>query len=103
MKAEQFIKDYTKRCSNELTHGGYHEWMTPDQALKAIEIAVEETVDSTFEEICEWLGDNIVDLLDSYGVGSGGDLNYVNFIDNLRRIRSIVKRNLIYSMADNKS
>lgn len=103
MKAEQFIKDYTKRCSNELTDGGYREWLTPDQALKAVEIAIGETVDSTFEEICEWLGDNIVDLLDSYGVGSGDDLNYVNFIDNLRRTRSIVKRNLIYSMADNKS
>ena len=41
-KAEQFIRDYTKRCSNELTDGSYHEWLTPDQARRAVEIAMEK-------------------------------------------------------------
>ena len=41
-KAEQFIRDYTKRCSNELTDGSYHEWLTPDKARRAVEIALEE-------------------------------------------------------------
>lgn len=60
MKAEQFIKDYTRNCSNELCavqdkYGkkviSYHEWLTPDQAERAVEIAREELVDKA----CEWL------------------------------------------------
>ena len=59
MTAEQFIKDYTQTCSNELIavediHGkkviSYHEWLTPEQALRAVEIAK--------EEIIEWLYKN---------------------------------------------
>ena len=47
-KAKQFIKDCTRTCSNELIsiediHGttviSYHEWLTPEQALRAVEIA----------------------------------------------------------------
>jgi len=50
-KAEKFISDYTRNCSNELgaiesIEGtrviSYHEWLTPDQARKAVEIAREE-------------------------------------------------------------
>lgn len=60
MKAEQFINDYTKGCSNELCavedkYGkkviSYHEWLTPDQALRAAEIAKEETI----EKVCKLL------------------------------------------------
>jgi hypothetical protein len=50
-KAKQFIKDYTSGCSNELTDGAYHEWLTPEQALAAVEIAREELIDKA----CEWL------------------------------------------------
>lgn len=48
MTAEQFIKDYTRTASNELIavediNGkkiiSYHEWLTPEQALRAVEIA----------------------------------------------------------------
>lgn len=47
MTAEQFIKDYTRTDSNELIaiediHGkkviSYHEWLTPEQALMAVEL-----------------------------------------------------------------
>lgn len=50
-KAEEFIRDCTSRCSNELvsvedSNGkrviSYHEWLTPEQALRAVEIAREE-------------------------------------------------------------
>lgn len=60
MKAEQFIKDYTRHCSNELCavedrYGkkviSYHEWLTPDQALRVVEIAREEIM----AKVCEWL------------------------------------------------
>ena len=59
-KARQFIKDYTRGCSNELCavediHGkkviSYHEWLTPEQALAAVVIAREELIDKA----CEWL------------------------------------------------
>ena len=59
-RAEKFIQDYTRKCSNEIIGGGwnngefvplYHPWLTPDQARKAVEIAR--------EEIYEWLKDNI--------------------------------------------
>ena len=55
MKAEQFIKDCTRGCSNELCavedrYGkkviSYHEWLTPEQALAAVEIAKEELIDT---------------------------------------------------------
>ena len=58
-KAEKFISDCTRNCSNELiaveSRAGkevisYHEWLTPEQALKAVEIAR--------EEIYEWLKEN---------------------------------------------
>ena len=59
-KARQFIKDCTRGCSNELCavedrYGkkviSYHEWLTPEQALAAVEIAREELI--------EWLEENI--------------------------------------------
>lgn len=55
-KAKQFIKDYTRNCSNiEYTQDvytpSYHPWLTPDQALRAVEIAREELI--------EWLEENI--------------------------------------------
>ena len=59
-KARQFIKDYTRGCSNELCavediHGkkviSYHEWLTPEQAHAAVEIEREELIDKA----CEWL------------------------------------------------
>ena len=52
-KAEQFIKDYTKGCSNELTWGGYHEWLTPEQAQRACEIAVQESLEELKAWVCE--------------------------------------------------
>ena len=53
-KAEQFIQDYTRHCSNELCsvqdrYGkkviSYHEWLTPDNARRAVEIAREEMIE----------------------------------------------------------
>ena len=43
-KAEQFIKDCTRGCSNEMVFEDgsgshlYEPWLTPDQALRAVEI-----------------------------------------------------------------
>lgn len=52
-KAEKFIQEYTRNCSNECwdAEGSYHPWLTPDQARRAVEIAR--------EEIYEWLNNNV--------------------------------------------
>ena len=59
-KAEKFIKDCTRGCSNELCAVedrfgkkviSYHEWLTPDQALKAVEIAKEEMIERACDVI----------------------------------------------------
>ena len=63
-KAEKFISDFTRNCSNEyLTDGkldgfgGYISrrkftpWLTPDQARSVAHIAREETI----KEVCEWI------------------------------------------------
>jgi len=64
-KAEKFIQDYTRNCSNELdsfqTKTGawvdaYHEWLTPDQARRAVEIAREETL----LEVAAWISDTFI-------------------------------------------
>ena len=57
-RAEKFIEDYTRGCSNELCAVedrfgkkviSYHEWLTPEQARRAVEIEREELI----EEVCE--------------------------------------------------
>ena len=66
-KVEQYIKDYTKTCSNEyltdsksdglggyISHKKFCPWLTPDHARRVAEIAREETV----KEVCEWLKSN---------------------------------------------
>lgn len=55
-KAEKFIQDYTRNCSNQYDFQEYFEngikrlkeyqpWLTPDDARKAVEIAREEMID----------------------------------------------------------
>lgn len=61
-KVEKFIQDCTRNCSNVVAYSGmiegselrYHEWLTPDQARKAVEIAREEMIDKFYD----WLRSN---------------------------------------------
>lgn len=53
MKAEQYIKDYTRNCSNELSNGEYESWLTPDYALKAVEVAKEEAIEKALAYLNE--------------------------------------------------
>jgi len=51
-KAEKFIEEHTKKCSNRIDFDGdydliHHPWLFPNEARKAVEIAR--------EEIYEWL------------------------------------------------
>ena len=59
-RAEKFIQDYTRNCSNELDaeyveDAVYMPWLTPDQARRAVELAREEII----EKICSFITDNI--------------------------------------------
>lgn len=59
-KAEKFIEENTKNCSNiEYIQCAYNQfyqpWLTPDQAKKAVEIAREEMIEKalkTFQVVC---------------------------------------------------
>ena len=57
-RAEKFIENYTRNCSNELCAVedrfgkkviSYHEWLTPDQARRAVEIARDEMVEKAIK------------------------------------------------------
>lgn len=62
-KAEKFIQEYTRNCSNEILRNGnesftnipfkgeYNPWLTPDQARRAVEIAREEVI----EKLRKWV------------------------------------------------
>lgn len=63
-RAEKFIQDYTRNCSNEIIGGGwnngefvplYHPWLTPDQARSAVEIAREEVINDIKERVTIFL------------------------------------------------
>jgi hypothetical protein len=66
-KAEEFIQDYTRNCSNEFEPqkappSVYNPWLTPDQARRAVEIAREEMI----EKACEYL-DGLIEILNDRG------------------------------------
>ena len=67
-KAEKFIQDCTRNCSNEIIGGGWNNgefvqifnpWLTPDQARKAVEIAREETLQEVKEKLLIMLNPSI--------------------------------------------
>lgn len=81
MKAKQFIQDHTRNCSNELCavedkYGkkviSYHKWLTPEQALKAVEIEREEVIEKACEFLYEQLNNgtmecgNIEEFIENY-------------------------------------
>ena len=61
-KAEKFIQENTRNDSNVVAYSGmfeiinfrHHEWLTPDQARRAVEIAKEEIL----EKVVKWINDN---------------------------------------------
>lgn len=62
-KAEKFIEDYTRNCSNEQIVCGsnrvdriYSPWLTPDQARRAVEIARGEIIERACDAYCKVCG-----------------------------------------------
>lgn len=87
-KTEKFISDCTRNCSNELgaiegIEGtrviSYNEWLTPDQARRAVEIARGEMI----EKACEYL-DLHCNEVKTEDNGIAGWIDN-EFIDNFRK------------------
>jgi hypothetical protein len=62
-KAEKFIEDCTRKCSNEQIVCGsnrvdriYSPWLSPDQARRAVEIAREEMIERACDTYCKVCG-----------------------------------------------
>ena len=53
MTAKEYIKCYTRSCSNELENGEYEYWLTPWQAEAACNLKKEEAINKA----CELLND----------------------------------------------
>ena len=60
MTPEEYIKAYTRGCSNELVYGGYHKWLTPENALAAVELAREEMMKDAIDASIIAIGQNAV-------------------------------------------
>lgn len=68
-RAEEYIKNYTRNCSNKVCYEEgigdlYEPWLTPDDALCAVEIAKEEMT----EKACEYI-DGLIEILNDRGHG----------------------------------
>ena len=80
-KAEEYIKAYTRGNSNELVYGGYHEWLTPENALAAVELAREEK-QLTWQDI-----QRILDAADELAVDYGSEkLNEIGYEDYCKEV-----------------
>lgn len=85
--AEKFIEEHTRSCSNLVykdTINGkefntYNYWLTPDQALKAVEIARKEVMD----KVCDYIKNNLYKHLYVYD-GHAGFPTY-QFIEDLKQ------------------
>lgn len=61
-KAQQYIEDFKRGYSNEITDGEYEFWLTPWQAETACHLEREETI----EKACEYMRNHIDEQLTIY-------------------------------------
>lgn len=89
-KAEKFISDCTRKCSNQIINGNYGTivpyftpWLTPDQALRAVEIARAEIV----EKVCSFIDNNMAEYVDIRGYTGDTfiDVECDRFINDLKQ------------------
>ena len=81
-KAEKFIQSYTNNCFN---YNSYAQdpipWLTPDQALRAVEIAREEIIEQTVG----WLTKHAI----KYYINSTGFLGTDELVKDYKLIMSM--------------
>lgn len=65
-KAKKFIQDCTRNCSNEIVCGICEPWLTPDEAIRAVEIVKEEMMEKAIEGkvLANGMGNPILHLWD---------------------------------------
>ena len=63
-KAENYIRENTKLYSNISADRTMTSWLTPEQAIRAVEIAREEMLN----EVCEWIEENIGEYCDGENI-----------------------------------
>jgi hypothetical protein len=91
-KAEEFIQENTKDCSNQYDLPEYFEngikrlkeyqpWLSPDDARKAVEIAREEIIEQTVE----WLTKHAI----KYYINSKGFLGTEELVKDYKLIMSM--------------
>jgi len=89
-KAEEFIREHTRKCSNQYDLPEYFEngierlkeyqpWLTPDQARRAVEIAKKEVMD----EVCDYIKNNLYKHLYVYDGHAGFPTH--QFINDLKQ------------------
>lgn len=97
-KAEKFIQERTKDCSNQYDFPEYFEngikrlkeyqpWLTPDQARKAVEIAR--------EEIYEWLRKVSFDdykIADEESYRMGCPYDYIDVHELINDLKNCLKK-----------
>jgi len=70
-EAEKYISEHINYRSN-FKPNGYHEWVTPEDALRACEITKQEIIEKTCEffdsiSCCEWVEDiEVKELVKKY-------------------------------------
>lgn len=95
-KAEKFISEHTRNCSNAVAYSGmiegsefrHHEWLTPDQARRAVEIAMEEMI----EKAQDWIADTF--KYDGAEDFNGGDNDVMSML--LDDFTEYIKRAMKY-------
>ena len=88
-KAEKYIREHTKNCSNAVAYSGmieggelrHHEWLTPDQARKAVEISRDEVINQT----AEWLKKHAI----KYYINSKGFLGTDELVKDYKLIMTM--------------
>ena len=85
-KVEQFIQEHTKETSSPIIDWDgniaiYQPWLTPDEARKIAEIAMEETI----KEVCEWTKCNVGKYSWYDPIEDNEGFNVSGLIDDLKK------------------
>lgn len=103
MTAEEYIKAYTRGCSNELVSVedrfgkkviSYREWLTPENALTAVELAREEFKESIIKMLDAEKEDTGIGLCEYDAGHENGRMEIIDSLIGKIRDMSSNRRNL---------
>lgn len=82
MTPEEYIKAYTRGCSNELVGGGCQRWLPVEDALAAVELAREEFKESIIKMLDAEKEDTGIGLCE---YDAGHENGRMELIDTLKK------------------